>query len=139
MDAAEGGALPLGPRLRRYDLRRNAARTDPFRQTGFIQKIAETRFVRFASKRIDKMVLQAPVPCKLNLALPEIPGLKRSMQDWFEVNKHGLAKILERRGKEFTLFELIQNAWDEPGVAKVRVSLEYRGSTGPQSLCAGRD
>src|SRR5262249_24989315 len=28
---------------------------------------------------------------------------------------------------EFALFELIQNAWDEVGVSKVNVSLEYRG------------
>jgi len=35
------------------------------------------------------------------------------MNTWFEVDKQGLAKILERRGKEFALFELVQNAWDE--------------------------
>ena len=46
---------------------------------------------------------------------------------WFEVDKQGLAKILERKGKEFALMELIQNAWDEPGVSKVTASLEYRG------------
>lgn len=33
--------------------------------------------------------------------------------DWFSVDKEGLAKILERKGKEFVLFELISNAWDE--------------------------
>jgi hypothetical protein len=46
---------------------------------------------------------------------------------WFAVDKQGLAKILERKGKEFALLELIQNAWDEPGVNKVAASLEYRG------------
>ncbi len=46
---------------------------------------------------------------------------------WFAVDKLGLAKILERKGKEFALLELIQNAWDEPGVSKVFASLEYRG------------
>lgn len=55
------------------------------------------------------------------------PTLNRNMKDWFEVDRDGLARILERKGKEFTLFELIQNAWDEPGVSKVTVSLEYRG------------
>lgn len=30
----------------------------------------------------------------------------------FEVDPTGLAKILERRGKAFAVFELIQNAWD---------------------------
>lgn len=49
------------------------------------------------------------------------------MKNWFEVDKHGLAKILERKGKEFVVFELIQNSWDEPGVTRVTASLEYRG------------
>ncbi len=34
--------------------------------------------------------------------------------EWFSVDKEGLAKILERRGgKLFAVYELIQNAWDE--------------------------
>ena len=34
--------------------------------------------------------------------------------NWFDVDKEGLAKLLERRGgKSFVVFELIQNAWDE--------------------------
>ena len=49
------------------------------------------------------------------------------MKNWFEVNKHGLAKILERKGKEFALFELIQNGRDEPGVTRVTASLQYQG------------
>lgn len=32
--------------------------------------------------------------------------------DWFAVDKTGLAKLLEARGKSFAVFELIQNAWD---------------------------
>lgn len=32
---------------------------------------------------------------------------------WFEVDKKGLSKLLERKGKSFVLFELLQNAWDE--------------------------
>lgn len=36
------------------------------------------------------------------------------MTKWFEVDKEGLAKLLERKGgKKFAVFELIQNAWDE--------------------------
>lgn len=31
---------------------------------------------------------------------------------WFEVSKEGLAKLLSRKGKEFMLYELIQNGWD---------------------------
>ena len=53
--------------------------------------------------------------------------LTRNVKNWFEVDKEGLARVLGRKGKEFTLFELMQNAWDEPGVSNVRVSLEYRG------------
>lgn len=34
------------------------------------------------------------------------------MTDWFAVDKTGLAKLLERKGKAFVVFELIQNAWD---------------------------
>jgi len=52
---------------------------------------------------------------------------ERQMNTWFEVDKQGLAKILGRRGKEFALFELVQNAWDERGVTKVNISLEYQG------------
>jgi hypothetical protein len=49
------------------------------------------------------------------------------MNGWFEVDKMGLAQILERKGKEFVLFELLQNAWDEPGVTHVRIELSPCG------------
>ena len=49
------------------------------------------------------------------------------MNSWFEVDKQGFPKILERKGKEFGPFELVQNAWDERGVTKVTMSLEYKG------------
>lgn len=42
----------------------------------------------------------------------------------FEIDKAGLAKILARRGIEFAVLELIQNAFDEEGVAEVDVHLE---------------
>jgi hypothetical protein len=42
----------------------------------------------------------------------------------FEVDKKGLAKLLERRGKQFALLELWQNAADEDGVTKVDMILE---------------
>lgn len=42
---------------------------------------------------------------------------------WFEVDKKGLAKLLERRGKSFVILELIQNAWDQ-NVSRVDVRLE---------------
>ena len=41
---------------------------------------------------------------------------------WFDVDKAGLAAILERRGKAFALFELIQNAWDsDPTCVQIRI------------------
>jgi hypothetical protein len=42
---------------------------------------------------------------------------------WFDVDKAGLAKLLSRKGKEFIVFELVQNAWDEKA-NEVRVTLE---------------
>jgi hypothetical protein len=33
--------------------------------------------------------------------------------NWLEVDRDGFRKILARRGKEFVLFELLSNAWDE--------------------------
>lgn len=45
-------------------------------------------------------------------------------REWFTVDREGLAKILQRKGPEFAIFELVQNAWDEAGVTKVTVELE---------------
>lgn len=47
---------------------------------------------------------------------------------WFEVDKQGLAKILERKGKAFVLFELVSNAWDE-NATEVDVTLERIAGT----------
>jgi hypothetical protein len=44
-------------------------------------------------------------------------------QNWFEVDKKGLGKLLAKRGKKFILFELLQNAWDEQSTL-VRATLE---------------
>jgi hypothetical protein len=49
------------------------------------------------------------------------------MKNWFEVDRRGLARLLERKGKELVLYELLQNVWDEPGVTKVSVSLKVQG------------
>jgi len=43
--------------------------------------------------------------------------------DWFKVDKHGLAKLIEKKGKAWILFELLQNAIDEQGVTKVQIEL----------------
>lgn len=42
----------------------------------------------------------------------------------FEVDKEGLAKIQERKGKRFVPLELVQNAFDEPGVTEVSVDIQ---------------
>jgi len=41
----------------------------------------------------------------------------------FDVDREGLRKLLERRGKGAIVAELISNAWDEPGVTRVTVKL----------------
>ncbi|MHB1201440.1 MAG: ATP-binding protein, partial [Polaromonas sp.] len=48
--------------------------------------------------------------------------------DWFNVDKKGLAKLLERKGKEFVLLELVQNAWDENS-SRVDASLKRIAGT----------
>jgi len=42
---------------------------------------------------------------------------------WFEVDRKGLAKLLEKRGKSLIVIELLQNAWDSDAT-KVDVTLE---------------
>jgi hypothetical protein len=42
---------------------------------------------------------------------------------WFEVDKEGLGKLLERKGKEYVVLELVQNAADE-NTTRVDVTLE---------------
>jgi Histidine kinase-, DNA gyrase B-, and HSP90-like ATPase len=47
----------------------------------------------------------------------------KNNKNWFDIDRTGLSKLLERRGIEFAVFELIQNAWDEAGVTTVDVQL----------------
>jgi hypothetical protein len=46
--------------------------------------------------------------------------------EWFTVSKEGLARLLERRGKSYAIWELIQNAWDED-TSRVVITLEHAG------------
>lgn len=48
---------------------------------------------------------------------------RRVRRGWFEVDKNGLSKLLQQRGKAFAIFELIQNAWDQH---VTRVDVEFR-------------
>lgn len=59
------------------------------------------------------------------------------MNNWFEVDKDGLAKILARKGKQFILFELLQNAWDQ-NVKKVFVKFRTAEARLPGSRWVGR-
>lgn len=43
---------------------------------------------------------------------------------WFSVDKTGLAKLLDRRGKAFAVCELIQNAWDTEAT-RVDVTIQH--------------
>jgi len=53
----------------------------------------------------------------------------------YEVDKQGLAKLLERRGKEFAVCELIQNSWDEDGTTAVEVELRlHEGRPGKPAV-----
>lgn len=46
-------------------------------------------------------------------------------KNWFDVDRKGLAKLLERRGgKAWVIFELLSNAWDEDGCTEVAVEIE---------------
>ena len=35
------------------------------------------------------------------------------MNNWFDVDKAGLAKLMAGRSKAFIVYELLQNAWDQ--------------------------
>ena len=43
--------------------------------------------------------------------------------DWFRVDKEGLAQVYERRGPAAPFHELISNAWDEVGVTEVTLTV----------------
>ena len=45
------------------------------------------------------------------------------MNEWFQVDKAGLAKLMAGRSKAFIVFELLQNAWDQ-NVTEVDVTIE---------------
>lgn len=48
-------------------------------------------------------------------------------KEWFAVDRSGLRDILARRGVEFAVFELVQNAWDT-NAKEVHVGLEANAS-----------
>lgn len=48
--------------------------------------------------------------------------------DWFEVDKAGLAKLVDQVGKHRLIMELVSNAWDEPGVSGVTVEIHQHNN-----------
>jgi len=50
------------------------------------------------------------------------------MSAWFEVSKDGLSRLVSRRGSHWILGELLQNAWDAPGVTMVNVTVTAAGN-----------
>jgi hypothetical protein len=49
------------------------------------------------------------------------------MNAWFDISKEGLSKLVARRGSHWILAELLQNAWDAPGVTLVQVTVSPAG------------
>jgi hypothetical protein len=49
--------------------------------------------------------------------------MPKTASNWFDVDRQGLAKLLEKKSKAFLIYELLQNAWDEKGVTRVDAEL----------------
>jgi len=47
-----------------------------------------------------------------------------STDQWFDVDRKGLASLIERRGKTSAVYEVVQNAWDADGTTRVEITLE---------------
>jgi hypothetical protein len=61
------------------------------------------------------------------------------MNNWFDVDKAGLAKLMAGRSKAFIVYELLQNAWDQ-NVTEVNVSLIHlTGSRSARIVVADDD
>lgn len=54
--------------------------------------------------------------------------------DWFAVDKEGLARLMERKGKPSVILELLQNAFDEDGTTEVDIRLEPHALRGHSTL-----
>lgn len=56
--------------------------------------------------------------------------MQHKRSGWVNVDLTGLRKLLSRRGKEFILYELVQNAWDEnPTIVNVSLPRPQHGIT----------
>lgn len=61
----------------------------------------------------------------------------RSRQ-WFDVDRAGLAKLMERRGKAFILHELVQNAWDSDA-KRIDIKVEPMAMTKTRAIITVED
>jgi hypothetical protein len=68
--------------------------------------------------------------------VPEVPA--NTDPNWFQVDKEGLAKLLARKGKDYVVNELIQNAWDTDA-KRVTVTLEPVKGKALAKLCVEDD
>jgi len=60
------------------------------------------------------------------------------MTQWFNVDRKGLAKLMEGRSKAFVLYELVQNAWDEAS-REVKVTIQSVPNTRNAQICVEDD
>jgi hypothetical protein len=64
--------------------------------------------------------------------------VSEASKNWFDIDRKGLAKLIERRGKIALVFELVANALDADGVTRVEVVLEPEEGV-PQATVVVRD
>lgn len=64
--------------------------------------------------------------------------MSKQQAQWFDVNREGLGAILERRGKEFAVLELVSNGLDT-GATQVTVTLEEAEKRGYSVLIVEDD
>ena len=50
-------------------------------------------------------------------------AVKHKAAQWFTIDPNGLRQLLARRGYGFIVHELVQNAWDAPGVKHVSITI----------------
>lgn len=56
-------------------------------------------------------------------------AVNATVGNWYEVDRAGLAKLLERKGRAYVILELLQNAWDE-AQSQVALSVDPDGAGG---------
>jgi hypothetical protein len=83
-------------------------------------------------KRKIKMVAQVTTFKKLGSS-PAQRSVSHTAENWLEIDILGLRRTLERKGKAWAIFELVQNAWDTDAT-RVDVSLTRPNKDGMSTL-----